>query len=104
MLSRLANAGRRGLRRYATGTSGGNPTGAPKPAGQSSGAVVPPVASTWLAKKAQLNAGSIGTRLACLAVLGVSGYAIYDQYGMNLEIVLFQSSQSLLRATTLLFR
>jgi len=79
-LSRLANAGRRGLRRYATGTSGGNPTGAPKPAGQSSGAVVPPVASTWLAKKAQLNAGSIGTRLACLAVLGVSGYAIYDQY------------------------
>jgi hypothetical protein len=38
------------------------------------------VASTWLAKKAELNAGTIGTRLACLVVLGISGYAIYDQY------------------------
>lgn len=81
MLSRLATGGRRLVRRYTTTNSGGNSTGAPKPAVASPSASSGTVPVTWLAKKAQLNAGSWGTRLACLVVLGVSATAIYDQYG-----------------------
>lgn len=80
MLSRVANLGKRAVRRFATEAGGGANGAPPKPSTPQPIHIPSKVPATWQATKAILDRGSLGTRLACAVVLAVSGATIYEQY------------------------
>jgi hypothetical protein len=82
MLSRVASITRKVTRRYTTngsgGSTGGSEAGAKSKTASSSGSPAK-LGMTWLEKKAELDRGSFGTKLACAVVLAVSAATIYEQ-------------------------
>ena len=77
MLSRIATSGRGSFRRYSISKRSQSASGGARPNASSQ---TSSFGNSWLAKKRDLDAGTWGTRLACLVVLGASGWALYDQY------------------------